>query len=97
MEQFFHCAVNAIWNEENELNDLFNKNSKYYTNHHEGVCNLYETTFAYIIFKELLRIKLSYRVHWEFPYPGNINEHCDLALLNENEKHPESLIEIKLW
>jgi hypothetical protein len=61
------------------------------------VCNLYETTFAYIIFKELLRIKLSYRVHWEFPYPGNINEHCDLALLNENEKHPESLIEIKLW
>jgi hypothetical protein len=96
MNTFFNCAVNAIQNEENELNSLFMKNSRFYTNHHQGVCNLYETTFAYIIFKELLRCEFPFTVFWEYPYPGNKYEHCDLALLNE-DKTLDSLIELKIW
>lgn len=95
MEQFFDCAVNAIRKEEDELNDLFNNNTALYPTHHQGVCNLYETTFAYIIYKELLRCKYPLTVYWECQYPGNRLEHSDLALLNGNKV--DSLIELKIW
>lgn len=97
---FFDATVEAIQKEETELNQLFSSNSKLYKKHHQGVCNLYETTFAYLVFKELLKRQYPLMVYWEYPYPypyfSNKREHCDLALLNEFGK-PTSLIEFKIW
>lgn len=96
VDTFFDAAVKAIQREENELNNLFNLNAQYYKKQHHGVCNLYETTFVYIIFKELLRQQYNHAVFWEYPYPSNIKEHCDLALLDK-DSNLEALIEFKLW
>jgi len=96
INQFFEAALTAIKNEENELNQLFKANEKYYKKNHHGVCNLYETTFVYLIFKELMRMQYPFTVHWEYPYPSNTKEHCDLALLKEAGTL-DSLIEFKIW
>lgn len=96
INSFFNAALEAIVCEEHELNGLFKFNEKYYKRNHHGVCNLYETTFVYLIFKELLRQAYPFTVHWEYPYPSHTKEHCDLALLNE-EGTLEALIEFKIW
>ena len=93
---FFNTALEAITHEEIELNKLFELNQKFYQKHHHGVCSLYETTFVYLIFKELLKNEFPYTVFWEYPYPNNSNLHSDLALLNENGDL-EAIIEFKLW
>jgi hypothetical protein len=93
---FFNAALEAILTEEHELNELFKLNASYYKRNHHGVCNLYETTFVYLIFKELLRIEYPFTVYWEYPYPGNTKNHSDLALLNEDGTL-DSLIEFKIW
>lgn len=95
-EIFFSAAKDAIQKEENELNQLFDMNKDYYKMNHHGVCNLYETTFVYLIFKELLRIQYQFTVYWEYPYPSNKKQHCDIALLDKNGKLC-SLIEFKIW
>lgn len=94
IKTFFRTTVDAIQKEEHELNLLFNKSQTLYPNHHHGVCMLYETTFVYLIFKELLRQPFPYMIHWEYPYP-NKREHCDLAIF-DNPTLP-TLIEVKIW
>lgn len=96
INSFFNSAFEAILYEENELNRLFKSNRIYYKNNHHGVCNLYETTFVYLIFKELLRKNYPFTVYWEYPYPSNTKNHCDLALLKEDGTL-DSLIEFKIW
>lgn len=96
MNYFFDYALEAILREEHELNILFDSNANYYKKHHHGVCILYETTFVYLIFKELLRKRFPFTVYWEYRYPSNSREHCDLALLNEDGTL-DSLIEFKIW
>lgn len=93
---FFNSALEAISAEEKELNKLFKLNEKYYKNNHNGVCNLYETTFVYLIFKELLKNTYPFTVYWEYPYPGDTKKHCDIALLKEDGTL-DSLIEFKIW
>lgn len=93
---FFDAAIEAIKKEEKELNDLFSGNKGFYKNHHHGVCNLYETTFVYLIFKELLRRKFPHMVYWEYPYPGNTGLHSDIAILDKDQ-NLEALIEFKIW
>lgn len=96
--------VSAIKKEELELNQLFKKNSELYQNHHHGVCILYETTFVYLIFKELLKHEYPFKIYWEFPYPDNKKEHypdnkkehCDIGLIRNNGD-VEALIEFKIW
>jgi len=96
IDEFFNAAKKAIQKEEDELNRLFDLNKNYYKNNHQGVCNLYETTFVYLIFKELLRIQYPFTVYWEYPYPNNKNLHCDIALLKKDGTL-DSLIEFKIW
>lgn len=96
INSFFNSALEAILCEENELNELFKLNENYYKKSHHGVCNLYETTFVYLIFKELLRKEYPFTVYWEYPYPSNAKNHCDLALLKEDGTL-DSLIEFKIW
>jgi hypothetical protein len=96
INEFFNAVVSAIDNEEKELNTLFDANKDLYTKHHHGVCILYETTFVYLIFKDLLKREYPFIVYWEYPYPTNKKEHCDLALLNKNGDL-DSLIEFKIW
>ena len=96
IKAFFNAALEAIACEEHELNGLFKYNANYYKRSHHGVCNLYETTYVYLIFKELLRQAYPFTVYWEYPYPSNAKEHSDLALLNEDGTL-EALIEFKIW
>jgi hypothetical protein len=96
IEMFFIRAVDAIREEEETLNHLFVENCKHYPKNHYGVCNLYETTYVYLVFKKLLETKFPLTFSWEYPYPGNQFEHCDAALLGADEKL-DSLIEFKLW
>ncbi|KGN01746.1 hypothetical protein Z969_07895 [Clostridium novyi A str. 4570] len=96
IDKFFNIACEAIKNEEEELNNLFNLNEEYYKTNHHGVCNLYETTFVYVIFKELLKQQYPYTVYWEYPYPSNSKLHCDIGLLNKYGEL-DSLIEFKIW
>ena len=95
--EFFKAMLTAIKNEEIELNNLFVINNTIYEKNHQGVCNLYETTFVYLIFKELLKRQFPYKVIWECPYPGNKKEHCDIGLENGVTGELEALIEFKLW
>lgn len=96
IEAFFKASVDAIIKEERELNLLFDISKDLYQKHHHGVCILYETTFVYLIFKELLKQQYPYMIYWEYPYPGNKKEHSDLALINKEGKL-EALIEFKIW
>lgn len=96
IKTFFNATVSAIQNEELELNQLFDTNKDLYQKHHHGVCILYETTFVYLIFKELLKQEYPFMIHWEYPYPGNKKEHSDVALLDKEGKL-EALIEFKIW
>ncbi len=96
IKAFFKATVEAITKEERELNQLFNINRNLYQKHHHGVCNLYETTFVYLIFKQLLIQQFPYMVYWEYPYRSDKKEHSDIALLN-NEGKLEALIEFKIW
>jgi hypothetical protein len=96
INKFFDAAYEAVKKEEKELNDLFALNKEYYKNNHHGVCNLYETTFVYLIFKELMREEYPFTVYWEYPYNTNKKLHCDLALLNKDGTL-DSLIEFKIW
>ena len=96
IKSFFNSALEAISREEHELNELFKLNENYYNKNHHGVCNLYETTFVYLIFKELLRNEYPFTVYWEYPYPSNAKNHCDLAVLKEDGTL-DSLIEFKIW
>lgn len=93
---FFNAAVEAIQKEESELNQLFSASIDLYKRHHHGVCILFETTFVYLIFKELLKRKFPFMVYWECPYPGNKKEHSDMAILNKDGTL-EALIELKIW
>lgn len=94
--EFFNAAHEAIQKEEQELNNLFNLNKDYYKRNHHGVCNLYETTFVYVIFKELLKRQYPFTVYWEYPYPGDTKLHCDIGLL-KGDGELDSLIEFKIW
>lgn len=96
IDTFFNATVDAIRKEEQELNQLFNINKDLYRKHHHGVCILYETTFVYLVFKELLKRDYPFMIFWEYPYPGNKKEHSDLALLNKDGEL-EALIEFKIW
>lgn len=93
---FYNVALEAIAHEEMELNKLFEANEKFYPKQHYGVCNLYETTYVYLIFKALLQYEFEHTVFWEFPYPNNSKLHADLALLDDKGEL-EALIEFKLW
>ena len=96
MTVLFEAAVAAIKKEEDELNQLFSMNKALYQNQHHGVCILYETTFVYLIFKELLNRQFPFTANWEYPYPSNKCEHSDLALIDEAGEL-EALIEFKIW
>jgi len=96
MTVLFEASVVAIKKEEDELNQLFSMNKDLYPNQHHGVCILYETTFVYLIFKELLKQQFPFTANWEYPYPANKCEHSDLALLNK-DRELEALIEFKIW
>lgn len=96
MTKLFEAAVVAIKKEEDELNQLFSMNKDLYPNQHHGVCILYETTFVYLTFKELLKQQFPFTANWEYPYPSNKCEHSDLALINEVGEL-EALIEFKIW
>lgn len=99
MKQFFEFAYKAIEQEDIILRSLFGKsynNKKLYDNEHNGVCCLYETTFVYLIFKELLKNDFKYKVAWEEPYPSNKGLHSDLALKDDNGKI-QAFIEFKIW
>ncbi len=96
IKAFFEATVRAIQIEEQELNQLFNINKDLYQKHHHGVCSLYETTFVYLVFKELLKQEYPFMIFWEQPYPENNKEHSDLGIRNENGDL-EALVEFKIW
>lgn len=94
---FFKSVVQAVVNEEEELNNLFAINSeKYKTLLPYGVSCLFETTYVYIIIKQLLNNKFPLLVSWEHPYPSNNNLKADLALLDDKNSI-NSFVEFKIW
>ena len=96
---FFKSLIEAIVNEECELNELFEKNmNEYQVISPYGVSCLYETTYVYITLKKLLKNKFPLLISWEHPYPNNKSQKADIALLNVNEnKDINSFIEFKIW
>lgn len=94
---FFKSVVQAVVSEEEELNNLFVNNSeKYKTFLPYGVSCLFETTYVYIIIKQLLKNKFPLLSSWEHPYPSNNNLKADLALLND-KNDINSFVEFKIW
>ena len=94
---FFKSVVQAVVNEEEELNNLFANNSeKYKTLLPYGVSCLFETTYVYIIIKQLLKNKFPLLASWEHPYPSNNSLKADLALLND-KNDISSFVEFKIW
>lgn len=94
---FFKSVVQAVVSEEEELNNFFANNSeKYKTLLPYGVSCLFETTYVYIIIKQLLRNKFPLLASWEHPYPSNNSLKADLALLND-KNDINSFVEFKIW
>lgn len=94
---FFKSVVQAVVNEEEELNNLFANNSeKYKTLLPYGVSCFFETTYVYIIIKQLLKNKFPLLVSWEHTYPSNNSLKADLALLND-KNDINSFVEFKIW
>ena len=94
---FFKSVVQAVVNEEEELNNLFANNSeKYKTFLPFGASCLFETTYVYIIIKQLLKNKFPLLASWEHPYPSNNSLNADLALLND-KNDINSFVEFKIW
>lgn len=94
---FFKSVVQAVVNEEEELNNLFANNSeKYKTLLPYGVSCLFETTYVYIIIKQLLKNKFPLFASWEHPYPSNNSLKADLALLND-KNDIISFVKFKIW
>ena len=96
---FFKSLIEAIVNEECELNELFEKNTiEYQKVTPYGVSCLYETTYVYLTLKQLLKNKFPLLVSWEHPYPNNKFQKADLALLNDSEiDNVNSFVEFKIW
>ncbi|SHJ13442.1 hypothetical protein SAMN02745163_01387 [Clostridium cavendishii DSM 21758] len=95
IDDFFNYACEAIKEEEDILNQLFEKNQKLYKKEHNGICIMYETTYVYIIFKKLLSKSFDLRVSWEEPYPNARYLHSDIGLFRDNDL--VALIEFKIW
>ncbi len=93
---FFDAIMEAIQEEECELNRLFEQNSDFYKTVHHGVWQLYETSFVYAGIKNLLRRKFPQEVCWECPYPSNKNLHADMGLRGVAGEVSD-IIEVKLW
>ena len=69
---FFKSFVEAITEEETELNELFDRNSKEYQKFGpSGVSCLFETTYVYIAIKKLLKNKFPLLISWEHSYTDN--------------------------
>lgn len=94
--QFFSSACQALIDEDQELRELFTRNDPLYSQQHNGICCLYETTMVYRIFKQLMKDRFPYSLSWEHPYPGNPGSKADLAILNP-DKNIKSLVEFKIW
>ena len=96
---FFKSLIEAIVNEECELNELFEKNTNEYQKISPyGVSCLYEKTYVYITLKKLLKNKFPLLISWEHPYPNIKSQKADIALLNVNDnKDINSFIEFKIW
>ena len=94
---FFKSIVEAIVKEEEQLNNLFNLNNTLYQEIlPTGVSCLFETTYVYIIIKQLLKNKFPLLLSWEHPYSNNSYLKADLAVLNV-DKSVDSFIEFKIW
>jgi hypothetical protein len=97
--QIIESAKDAYTNEENELNNYFEKNNEYYYNRHHGLGQATEPIFVYLLFKELIKNKISYKVNWEYPYPySNKKQRLDLYLeeKKENKTTKSIAIEVKI-
>ena len=97
---FFKLLIEAIVQEENELNKLFDNNNEKYQNFLPyGVSCLFETTYVYIIIKQLLRNKFPLFISWEHPYSNDTSKKADLALLDDVAPNEiiNSFIEFKIW
>lgn len=94
-DQFFKITFDAIAREDADLRVLFELNQAKYGDHHHGVGVLFETTYVYLIYKQLLLEKFPAKVIWECPYPSRPTQHADLGLVVEGRL--TSLIEFKLW
>lgn len=57
---------------------------------------MFETTYVYIIIKQLLKNKFPLFASWEHPYPSNNSLKADLALLND-KNDISSFVEFKIW
>jgi hypothetical protein len=69
-----------------------------------GIINIYETTIAYLLIRELWSIGYPRVVSLEHPYPGGLNARADLAIFDQrpvesvNDCTPKHVIEIKkMW
>ena len=94
---FFKSIVEAIVKEEEQLNELFNSNNILYQEIlPTGVSCLFETTYVYLIIKQLLKNRFPLLLSWEHPYNNNSSSKVDLALL-DIDKSVDSFIEFKIW
>ena len=57
---------------------------------------MFETTYVYIIIKQLLKNKFPLLASWEHPYPSNNSLKADLALLDDKNSI-NSFVEFKIW
>lgn len=93
---FFRSMCQALIAEDRQLRSLFDANGLRYTQQHNGIGCLYETTMVYVVLKRLLSEQFPLKVSWEHPYPGQPTLHSDLALLDDNN-NLDSLVEFKIW
>jgi hypothetical protein len=94
-DQFFKIAIDAIAREDADLRVLFELNQGKYGDHHHGVGVLFESTYVYLAYKQLLSEKFPAKAIWECSYPSNKGQHADLGLMVDGRL--TSLIEFKLW
>ena len=93
---FFSSMYKALVDEDRELRTLFADNEPLYSQQHNGICCLYETTMVYRIFKQLMKDRFTYSLSWEHPYPDNPGLKADMALLNRDNSI-DAFVEFKIW
>jgi hypothetical protein len=95
MQTFFNTVFRTLKKENDFIEEkLLSKTEPYYKNWHSNVFSLYETTMAYLIYKNVLKTNSEIDIFHEDQYPKNPLKHCDLTIKKGEEK---AYIEIKLW
>lgn len=96
IDKFFLTAKSALEQENNLLEKYFSlckEDLGLYKNRHHGFWILFETTMAYLTYRELLKKDFPLEVEWEEPYPKS-QKKADL-MLKQEEHEPKFRIYIE--